>query len=379
MKYFFFIAILIISCNSDELNYVDSKIKELNISSFTDSNVNENHVSEGLMMTLPNGDIINFYRFDPGLAGGHVGNGGKIVKRISKDDGMTWGEESTVYSDQYDDRNIRGGIINDDVILLFFRRYDANSSTPIDLNYIYSLDDGVTWSDREIIDINLDVAYEVWIDNIVDLKNGKYLLPIHGVSYCEIRDLSFENNKIVLSEPKWIWDFKSSSGIKIDEPTFTYLNDGKILGLFRDDDKYNSGSNYLQVQSTDSGITWTSPARTNICEPYFSPAPLIFFDDQNKKIITIGTDRRHQSNVDYLAKDSELWIYENTIDEVFENPTNYNLIKKIKRPNPNSHMFYGYPCFARTSTNDYIIVFTDSHIDTQNEDADLFQFILSYK
>ena len=379
VRYLFIVIILLSSCTNDEVNYEVPIIKELEISSVSETNVNENHASEGVMMILGNGNIIKFYRLDEGVAGGHVGNGGKIVKRISIDNGMTWGEESTVYSDQYDDRNIRGGIINDNVILLFFRRYDANSFTPIDLNYIYSLDDGVTWSEREIIDFNIDQAYEVWIDNIVDLKNGKYLLPIHGVSYCEIRDLSFEDNQIVLSEPKWIWNFTGSTDMKIDEPTFTYLGNGKILGLFRDDNQYVPGSNYFQVQSSDSGVTWSSPVRTNICEPYFSPAPLIFFDDQNQKIITIGTDRRHPNNGDYLAKDSEIWIYENSIDEVFENPVNYSLIKKINRPNPNNHMLYGYPCFTKTNLNDYLIIFTDSYVDTQNEDADLFQFRLGYK
>ena len=72
----------------------------------------------------------------------------------------------------------------------------------IDLNYIFSIDGGVTWSNREEINYNTNIAYEVWIDNIVDLKNGTYLLPIHGVSYCEIRNLSFENNQISLREPR---------------------------------------------------------------------------------------------------------------------------------------------------------------------------------
>ena len=39
-------------------------------------------------MKLDNGDIINFYRLDEGLAGGHIGNGGKVVKKISIDNGM---------------------------------------------------------------------------------------------------------------------------------------------------------------------------------------------------------------------------------------------------------------------------------------------------
>ncbi len=42
-------------------------------------------------------------------------------------------------------------------------------------------------------------------------------------------------------------------------------------------------------------------------------------------------------------------------------------------------MVYGYPCFTKTNLNDYLIIFTDSYIDAQNEDADLFQFKLTYK
>ena len=123
VRYLFIVIILLSSCTNDKVNYEGPIIKELEISSVSETNVNENHASEGVMMTLGNGNIIKFYRLDEGVAGGHVGNGGKIVKRISIDNGMTWGEESTVYSDQYDDRNIRGGIINDNVILLFY--YDT--------------------------------------------------------------------------------------------------------------------------------------------------------------------------------------------------------------------------------------------------------------
>lgn len=366
-----FLGLLLFACSKNQI-----ETETLHISEVTTSLVNEDHNSEGILVTLANGDILQFYRLDSGVSGDHIGNTGHIVKRISTDNGNTWSREETVYSDEYDNRNTRGGITENGTIILFFRRYDAQNHQAIDLNYIFSKDGGRIWSERKVLDFNLDLAYEVWIDNFIIIESNNYMLPIHGVGYCEIRFFSLINHTLVLTEKKWVWDYTKNHLFGIDEPMFTVVGENKILGLFRDD---TEKSNYFQVTSTDFGNTWTEPTRTNICEPYFSPSPLLFFVEDQKKIIVVGTDRRQFSGDNYSAKDSQVWIYSNSIDSIFNSPHSYNLMTTINRPIKTDYMFYGYPAFTKTNNDKYLIVFTDSSFDGENEDADLFQFTIQYQ
>ena len=350
--------------------------KKIQISTITPSLTNEDHVSEGVMVLLQDGRILQFYRLDSGKTGDHIGNNGKIVKRISADNGNSWGVAEIVYSDEYDDRNIRGGITETGAIILFFRRYDAEIAQKVDLNYIISNDGGNTWSERKVLDFGLDHIIEVWIDNFLIIGSNNYMLPVHGVGYCEIHFFSLAGNSLIIDEPNWIWDYSGNYEFGIDEPSFTLIGGNKIIGLFRDE---ISRRNYFQVVSTDGGITWTQPIRTNICEPFFSPSPLIFFDAANNDVIVVGTDRRDYNGNQYKAENSKVWIYSSDSDDVFNYPENHQIIDTLNRPMPSEWNFYGYPNYTQTNDNTYLIMFTGSSYDGVNEDADLFQFTIQYQ
>ena len=349
---------------------------EIKISAVSPSMLTIDHTSEGFLITLNNGDIIHFYRLDEGTFGGHVGNGGKVVSRKSSDNGMTWGSDKLVYSDEFDNRNVRGGITDDGTIIVFFRRYNAEAGQPVDLNYIMSQDDGNTWTPRQSIDFNLGHIIEVWIDNFIRLESNKYLLPVHGVEYCELRYFSINDGSFNLTDQFWNWDYASNHDFGIDEPSFTLLENGKIIGLFRDE---TIRLNYYQVTSSDLGQTWTEPKRTNICEPFFSPSPLIQYDADNERLIVVGTDRRKQNGGGHLAEDSKVWIYSNEVSAVFNTPDNYTLIDTLNRPDPSGYVFYGYPAMTLTKDNQYLVVFTESYLDAENEDADLYQFYIYFE
>ena len=183
-----FIGVILLSCSDDPVVKNKDNIKgtiefnDIVVSDLKSTNVNEDHVSEGVMVTLSNGDILNFYRNDPQKKGNHIGNHGKIVKRRSSDGGETWQNEVIIFSDEYDDRNIRGGITDEGYIVLFFRRFNAENRDTIDINYIISYDNGVSWTERKVLEFDTSIAEEVWFDNIINLNNGKYLMPIHGIS-----------------------------------------------------------------------------------------------------------------------------------------------------------------------------------------------------
>lgn len=368
------IFITLFSCESEKTK---EGLGVFNVTEIKESLVEEHHDSEGILLSLDNGVILNFFRRSEGTEGNHADNKGGVYKRTSYDKGVSWSRPVVVYNDSLDDRNLRGGITDNGEIILFFRRYDAENKKSVDLNYIISKDGGNSWSQRKKIIFNLEVGEEVWIDNFIKVNTNRYLLPIHGVSYCELRYLSYENGNISISDKIWDWDYTSNNKYMIDEPSFSYLGNGKLIGIFRDESKLK-GSNYFQVSSLDYGKTWTKPERTNICEPFFAPAPLIFYDTMLKRIVVIGTDRRRPANGGYSPEDSELWIYTNEIEEVFNNPSGYNLIKKMSRPEPSSFRFYGYPTFTRINSKSLLVVFTDSSYNGVTEDGNLYQFKIEY-
>ncbi|MFT7900753.1 MULTISPECIES: sialidase family protein [Flavobacteriaceae] len=165
---YLFIGVIFLSCSDDPVVKNKDNIKgtiefnDIVVSDLKSTNVNEDHVSEGVMVTLSNGDILNFYRNDPQKKGNHIGNHGRIVKRRSSDGGETWQNEVIIFSDEYDDRNIRGGITDEGYIVLFFRRFNAENRDTIDINYIISYDNGVSWTERKVLEFDTSIAEEVW-------------------------------------------------------------------------------------------------------------------------------------------------------------------------------------------------------------------------
>lgn len=351
----------------------------LKVSEIKPSYVNNDHAAESLLLTLKNGLILHFFRLDPGLGGGHVGNGGRIVCRESVDNGATWTEPITIFDDEWDNRNIRGGLTEDGTIVLFFRRYDGNNWKPVDLNYIVSKDNGKSWTKRtQLVEFQrfVDNFYEIWISNFTNIGNGRYLIPVCGPKYCEMKIFRVQEEKVVFESKNFIFDYIKNGEAEIDEPYIAIMPEkNKLVCLFRDE----ANSNYYQSISLNNGVGWTQPVKTNMLEQYFCPSPLIFYEDMSEKIITIATDRRNISTKnDKDALQSQVSIFTNTIDEVVAGSKNYKLLFQMGRPKPNEYQFYGYPAYTKTIDGKYVVIFTESFVDSVNEEADLYQFVLSY-
>ncbi|MCX6258995.1 MAG: exo-alpha-sialidase [Bacteroidia bacterium] len=344
------------------------------ISDIQPSLVDSDHTAEGFMVTLSDGSIVHFFRLDPGFWGDHTGNTGRIVKRISYDNGNTWQPNEPVYDDTlWDDRNVHGGLIGKDSVVLFFRKYNATFAWQIGLFYIYSFDGGQTWSELQTINTIPNGTFGT--NKIVKIPGVGFLASISGAYYVELR-LSLDG--IDWHNMLYVWDYTLGHEYYFGESCFTYLGNGKLIGLIRNSTQ-TLGSTYYQVTSSDYGQTWTEPASTNIAQPYFCPAPIIFYDTLHQDIWSIATDRRNLVGYVYNAYDSQVWVYRNKTDDVFANPTNYTLEMTMLRPEPSYYRFYGYPTYTRTSNGNYLVVFTDCYKKPNNlEDADFFQFHINY-
>ncbi len=346
----------------------DYKDNHINISEIKGSLISNDHTAEGILVTHSDGSVEHFFRLDPGLNGNHTGDGGKIVRRKSFDNGLTWTRPVLLYDSKYDDRNIRGGMTESSNILIFFRQYRAITRRSIRKNFLQSNDGGVTWPDRINLD-SMNLCNSCFIsDYFIKIKDNFYMLSQTIKGYIELHYFSVINNKIVWSDNKYVFDYRGK--MNIDEPRFANIGNGKIIGLFRDDD----GTNYYQSVSTDYGNSWSVPQKTNLCNNLFSPNPEIIYDEKHNLVIAIGTDRGEP----YSA--NSVWIYANRPDELFDNPTGYTLIKKIVRPMPSDFRFYGYPTSTRLNNGDYLIVFTECYLKKNNkENADFYQFTISFK
>ncbi len=360
------------SCHQSEEKLINNTDRVPLVSTIMPSLVNQDHTSEGFLVTLKDGTIIHIYRQDNSISGGHTGNTGGIYKRCSFNDGKTWTEPEKIFKDEYDDRNIRGGITEEGYIIVFFRRYEANTCTSIDLNYVISTDAGKSFSPRHklILDINPNL-YEVWIDNFAKISRNQYLLPVHGVGYCEMRTFHITKSLIQFDNDKWKWDETITMPLGIDEP-YICVKENKVICLFRDERSQNR-SNYYQATSSDFGKTWTNPVKTNIAYSYFCPSPLIFIEPNSKKdVFVVATDRRTPD-----AVNSKIWIYNSSFEQIFQNPNSHIELKTINRPNPNEYVFYGYPIATKMKNGNWLIIITESHEDSINEDTDFYQFEIS--
>ena len=128
-----------------------------------------------------------------------------------------------------------------------------------------------------------------------------------------------------------------------------------------------------------SVVIWVRPGqilkRQILQLPIFVLALLFIYDSRaEKNIVVVGTDRRRED-----AKLSMVWIYNNSLNDIFSQPLNYQLYKTFNRPQPNEYFFYGYPCVTKMKNGNYLVIFTESHIDELNEAADFFQFELSFR
>lgn len=343
------------------------------INNYEPSLVNDNHNSEGFLDTLPNGDIVNIFRSSTEV--GHVSTAGKIVMRKKPFGEKEWTTPITIFDDEYDDRNIHGGITNEGRIVVFFRRYNVGGSpTTVDLNFIYSDDDGETWSSRETIETTMSSP---GTHKMIHVPTKGYMQLFIGH-----RDI-----EAWFSVDGSVWDkddmvvVAKSSPYHLNESCATYIGNGKIILLSRDDGRQRNQM-YYQLISEDYGETWGDPIRTNITSPHWSPAPCIFYDEDEGDLWVISSDRRSMYEGESAISEERLWIYKNSPNDVFHNPTNYTLLETIPRPyvlfntRPVNMNFYGYPTYAKKEDGNYLIIITDRANGNPTERADLFQFDL---
>ena len=203
---------------------------------------------------LNNGDIMMVYR----RGSSHVDNDGYLECIKSSDNGATWGSAVTVANDAtYDTRNAAGGVVSaTGRVIVFFRTY-SSVGTQFDLSYVYSDDNGATWSSPTQIR-SLVTPYE----------NGNNSLPwgpmvevggtLHQLIYsldgaCKI---SSTDNGVTWGNVTPIFSGTRTSATQyFAEPTWMQLDGTKFVMYVRNQNDYDT----LAVCVTEDFETWTAP------------------------------------------------------------------------------------------------------------------------
>ncbi|MGQ9847609.1 MAG: sialidase family protein, partial [Bacteroidales bacterium] len=350
MKYPFILFFILIIANSwaQYLNPNSYPLVTIPIISYQ----TEDHNSEGFLITIDS-TVYHFFRQDPGITGYHTGNGGRIMLRTSNDNGDTWSTPIVIYDSPYDDRNVHGGITENGRIIVTFRKYDAPTATHIEYCFMYSDDKAQTWHGPFTVATE---GHTSGTNQIFGNNNIGYYNIIYSTNYCEMRHSWDGSNWDSII---YIWDYRLSNLYKISEASFTYLGNGVIIGLFRNESGI-LGENFFQVESYNYGLNWTEPTLTNIAEGFFCPSPWIFYEPVFNHVWVIATDRRGNFSNFYNHNQDAIWLYKMYPDEIIGNPNDYLPFLVFERPNPSFYRFYGYPASTKTPDGNYLVLFTES-------------------
>jgi len=332
-----------------------------------------NHYSEGFVDIFSTGILINIFRMDTGITGHHAGNNGCIVRRFSFDDGLTWTNPVVIYSDSLDDRNISGGIIEGERVVVFFRRYESVYSNHVDFNMIFSDDGGYTWSERQEVNTNGISSYS---QKIFQIHGRGYYTSFYNINYFELRySVDGLNWDSVVAE----WDYRLTMDFKTSESSFVYLNNGVIYGLIRNENKL-LGNNFYYTISYDAGITWTTLEQTNIGNGFWCPSPSMYYDMENQVLWIVTADRRGLFLPYHFHQDSQIWIYGTYVFDIYNNPSQHNLIESRLRPFPNFYQTYGYHSMVRLPNGNIYVIGTESTKRIENflEWAWFYDFYINY-
>jgi len=232
-----------------------------------------------LMVRGQSNKIFLFYR----QGADHATSKGVIRMRTSNDGGGTWSSDGIIASDTiYDCRNVSGGVTPTGRIVLFYMRYNFTASTSFDQGFIYSDDDGSTWSNYQTIPSGTHTFFSPY-GEMISIGNNKLMLCWYGETPATP---TYSTYIITSSDNGLTWSSAiavlTSTSLRYGESSYAYLDGGIIVGHVRN----STGSPLYQVISTNNGATWTNQGVTTVdTAAQVSPMLATFIDPNNQKYI----------------------------------------------------------------------------------------------
>jgi hypothetical protein len=259
----------------------------------------------GIISSNPtNGIIVVFYR----KSLQHTPYGGSnIYLRKSYDGGVNWSNETQIITgsegQNIDLKDAQGGYISNGRLFLFYAIYNCSSSLFISMNYIYSDNDGLSWSTPNIL-LTQTPTQTSTIDryvpfgHIVDFGNNLLLQSWHGFNNQDFYGVYIYKSSNGGYSFDDIWIIYEGND-DLTEPTIVNIGGGCFLALIR----INNSFVFRQFISTDNGQHWTSQGDTSFEElsGYQAPAFLSYINFEGIGIVACYFTNRgtHQLKVIY--------------------------------------------------------------------------------
>jgi len=205
--------------------------------------------SEPNLLFMANGNLLCAYR----KGSSHVNNDGQIVGKISTDNGATWGSEFVIYDDpSYDARNHMLGLdASSGKIVVFFRTYDTAVNHNVDVAYVTSTDNGVTWSAKTSVASTLPSSVDWCPFGRLTVSSLGWLATFYQVNKCYL--LKSTDGGVTWIAQGYIYNLSQSA--QFDEPNLIALDNSRLVLLVRDDESA-SFNLFRYYKSNDGGSTW---------------------------------------------------------------------------------------------------------------------------
>lgn len=184
---------------------------------------------------------------------------GKIVGKLSTDDGDTWGSEFTIADQANGCINVGLLTSTSGRIICEYNEFNGTIDPPDCVRVTYSDDGASTWSSPYTVDTSFTTQVAAPSSRPFQRSDGTILLPVYGISSGE----SFWTAAVLFST-----DDGETFGGQVTmasgpadsrnyfEPSLVGLPDGTLIGQYRTVD----AGNMYQNSSIDDGATWGATA-----------------------------------------------------------------------------------------------------------------------
>jgi sialidase-1 len=258
---------------------LSAKIYRLTVCSWTAENPRHDHQ---LIFPLNDGHLLlvwsEYYVRQPSLilrtpydkVGGAQDNAPcRISGKVSRDKGRTWSERIILQENLWGSNVKHPNLLRLPSGEIIFTFTAWRSETQRNIFMKRSRDECETWSDP--IQISEPGWYCINNDHILQLSNGRILLPAHGGPGVRFEKGNPLHSFIFYSDDDFCtWkmseDTMTAPGRGAHEPSIVELRDGRLLCLLRT----TQGCIY-QAFSEDNGIHWSKPEPTHLDAPDSPP------------------------------------------------------------------------------------------------------------
>lgn len=207
----------------------------------------------------------------------HVGGDASIIARYSTNGKDFTAPVTLLAGAGIDYRNLGGGLTSTGRLFIFYEKYIYGTGINQGMGYIYTDDDGVTWSTPTILFSGSYAAF----GKLIIGENNELMLPFYGTGNKSYTTIS-TNNGASWSAPALL----SDSTIIQNETSIVYLSGGTYLAAVRTPPD-ESGFTMYMLTSGDStwvktGLTTFDGAGTKV-----SPEMVVTLQPNGKKAVTL--------------------------------------------------------------------------------------------